>query len=78
VHQSQRDSKEKGHQVALMAKNYSNADYILVWLDEPSGAIHAGIGCFRRIADAARKYGLQYNKSSISRSLEAESKLAKQ
>ncbi|PMD53878.1 HET-domain-containing protein, partial [Hyaloscypha bicolor E] len=59
---NQRDNKEKGHQVALMAKIYSNANCVLVWLGESNGAIHAGIGCFRRLADAAWKYGLRYNK----------------
>jgi hypothetical protein len=59
-----------------MAKIYSNADCVLVWLGEPNSAIHAGIGCLRRLADAAWKYGLPYNKSPISRSLEVESKLA--
>lgn len=73
---NQRDNKEKGHQVALVAKIYSNANCVLVWLGESNGAIHAGIGCFRRLADAAWKYGLRYNKSPISRSLEVESKLA--
>jgi hypothetical protein len=36
----------------------------------------AGIGRLRRLADAAWKYGLRYNKSPISSSLEVLSKLA--
>jgi hypothetical protein len=38
---NQRDNTEKGHQVALMAKIYKNADYVLVWLGESNEAIDA-------------------------------------
>jgi Heterokaryon incompatibility protein (HET) len=57
---NQHDDKEKGHQVALMAKIYRNAECVLVWLGEGSPDAHAGLECIRELANSAWKFGLQY------------------
>jgi hypothetical protein len=58
---NQHDDREKGHQVALMAKIYRNAECVLVWLGEGSPDAHAGLECIRALANSAWKFGLHYN-----------------
>ncbi|PMD46856.1 HET-domain-containing protein [Hyaloscypha variabilis F] len=58
---NQRDDKEKGHQVALMAEIYRNAECVLVWLGESNETIDAGIELIRELAHEAWRYGLKYD-----------------
>ena len=77
---NQHDDKEKGHQVALMAKIYKNAECVLVWLGEGSPDAHAGLECIRQLANSAWKFGLQYNEPNggelLTRVFEIQDKLA--
>jgi hypothetical protein len=78
----QDDDKEKGHQVALMATIYRNAECVLVWLGEGSRDAHAGLEYIRELANSAWKFGLQYEGPTGSelfvRALEIRNKLADQ
>ncbi|PMD25997.1 HET-domain-containing protein [Hyaloscypha hepaticicola] len=77
---NQHDDKEKGYQVALMAKIYRNAECVLVWLGEGSPDAHAGLECIRKLANSAWKFGLQYDEPTGSglfdRMLEIQNKRA--
>jgi hypothetical protein len=78
---NQHDDKEKGHQVALMAKIYKNAECVLVWLGEGSPDAHAGLECIRELANSAWKFGLQYEGPTPNlcrRALEIRNKLGDQ
>ena len=79
---NQHDDKEKGHQVALMAKIYKNAECVLVWLGEGSPDAHAGLDCIRKLANSAWKFGLKYEgppgSRLLGRSFEIQNKIAGQ
>jgi hypothetical protein len=72
---NQHGDEEKGHQVALMANIYRNAECVLVWLGEGNQEAHTGIERIRELASSAWKYGLQYD-DLFNKWQEVESKLA--
>ena len=57
----QTKEEEKGHQVQLMSRIYSNATQVLIWLGESSTETPAAFACLAKLADRADALEMQWD-----------------